>query len=100
MFVYPDESGDTGFKFDRGSSRYFVVTLLLVNDPIPFHEAVAALRKSLGFTEGNEFKWYTSSEETRWVFLRMLRRQEFAARVLVIDKTLMMTCPRCVVHAL
>ncbi len=88
MFVYLDESGDTGFKFDRGSSRYFVVTLLLVDDPIPFHAAVAALRARLGFAEGNEFKWYKSSEETRWAFLRMLRKQDFAARVLVIDKTL------------
>jgi hypothetical protein len=89
VFVYLDESGDTGFKFGRGSSRYFVITLMLVQDPLPFHYAVDALRQGLGFAAGNEFKWYRSDEETRWAFLRMLRKQDFTARVLVIDKMLM-----------
>lgn len=89
MFVYLDESGDPGFKFKQGSSRYFVITLLLVTDPIPFHEAIDELRESLGFDRGNEFKWVRSSADVRWSFLQMLRRQDFTARVLVIDKTLM-----------
>jgi hypothetical protein len=89
MFVYLDESGDTGFKFRQGSSRYFVITLLLVSDPIPFHGAVDQLRESLGFAPGNEFKWVNSADDVRWAFLRMLRRQDFTARALVIDKTLM-----------
>ena len=89
MFVYLDESGDTGFRFNQGSSRYFVITLLLVNDPIPFHEAIDDLRASLGFATGNEFKWVNSSPDVRWAFLRLLRKQDFTARVLVVDKTLM-----------
>jgi hypothetical protein len=89
MFVYLDESGDTGFKFERGSSRYFVITLLLVDDPIPMHAAIDGLRRTLGFAPGNEIKFYQSSHDTRLAFLRMLRRQNFSARVLVIDKTLM-----------
>lgn len=28
MYIYLDESGDLGFDFDRGASRYFVITLL------------------------------------------------------------------------
>lgn len=89
MFVYLDESGDTGFRFDRGSSRYFVITLLLVDDPISLHAAIDRLRSSLGFTAGNEFKFYQSSHEVRLSFLRVLRRQDFTARALVIDKRLM-----------
>lgn len=89
MFVYMDESGDTGFKFRQGSSRYFVITLLLVTDPVPIHVAIDDLRISLGFDRGNEFKWVNSSADVRWAFLRMLRRQEFTARVLVVDKTVM-----------
>jgi hypothetical protein len=89
MFVYLDESGDTGFRFEHGSTRYFVVTLLLVDDPLPFKAAIDDLRRSLGFSEDNEFKFYRSSEDVRWSFLRMLRRQAFTARVLVIDKWLM-----------
>ena len=30
MFVFIDESGDTGFK--EGSSRYFVMTMVVFND--------------------------------------------------------------------
>jgi hypothetical protein len=91
MFVYLDESGDAGFKFRQGSSRYFVITLLLVDDPLPFHEAIGQLRASLGFEPDNEFKWVNSSKDVRWAFLRMLRRQDFTARVLVIDKELLTT---------
>ena len=86
MFVYLDETGDTGFRFERGSSRYFVITLLLIDDPIALQTAVDELRRSLGFAAENEFKFYKASEATRWAFLRMLRRQDFTARVLVIDK--------------
>jgi hypothetical protein len=89
MFVYLDESGDTGFKFDHGSSRYFVITLLIVADPLPFHTAVDELREGLGFVASNEFKWVNSSQEVRWAFLRMLRKQDFTARILVVDKSLM-----------
>jgi hypothetical protein len=88
MFVYLDESGDAGFKFERNSSRYFVVTLLLVADPIPLQAAIDDLRRSLGFASGNEFKFSASREEVRWAFLRMLRRQDFIVRALVIDMTL------------
>ena len=91
MFVYLDESGDAGFKFRQGSSRYFVITLLLVDDPLPFHEAVGQLRVSLGFQRDNEFKWVNSSKDVRWAFLRMVRQQDFTARILVIDKELMTT---------
>lgn len=86
MFVYLDESGDTGFKLDRGSSRYFVVTLLLVEDPIPIQTAIEDLREHLRFTRGNEFKFYRSRESVRTAFLDMLRRQSFMARALVVDK--------------
>jgi Protein of unknown function (DUF3800) len=91
MFVYLDESGDAGFKFREGSSRYFVVTSMIVHDPVPIHRAVDDLRLELGMRRDNEFKWYRSSEGTRWAFLRMLRKQDFTARVLVVDKLLMAT---------
>jgi hypothetical protein len=47
MYVYLDESGDTGFAFRRGSRRYFVIALLLVEDPIPIHQAVHDIRLEL-----------------------------------------------------
>lgn len=87
--VYLDESGDTGFKFNHGSTRYFVVTLLLVDDPIAVQAAIEELRGSLGFASSNEFKFSNSSHEVRIAFLEMMRRQNVSIRALVIDKTLM-----------
>jgi hypothetical protein len=87
MFVYLDESGDTGFKFPA-SSRYFVIILLLVDDPIPLLAAINDLRKRLRFSEGNEFKFYNSDEHVRTAFMQMLSKQDFRVRALVIDKYL------------
>jgi hypothetical protein len=89
MFVYLDESGDTGFKFRQGSSRFFVITLLLVDDPIPIQAAIDRLRDRLGFGPRTEFKFSHSANDVKDRFLRVLRDHDFRVRALVIDKQLM-----------
>lgn len=89
MFVYLDESGDTGFRFRHGSTRYFVMTLLLVEDPIPIHAAIDDLRRRLGFGPYDEFKFNHSATTVRGAFLLELRKHDFWARSVVIDKTLL-----------
>ena len=86
MFAYLDESGDAGFKFRQGSSRYFVVVLLLVDDPIPVQAAIDELRRSLGFAPGEEFRFSRASVDVRRLFLQELRRHPIAVRALVVDK--------------
>ncbi len=86
MFVYLDESGDTGFKFDRGSSRYFVVTLLLVDDPIPLHAAVDELRLALRYPPSVEFRFAKSSIAVREQFLRTIALLQFQVRALIVNK--------------
>lgn len=88
MFVYVDESGDTGFKFDRGSTRYFVVTLLLVDDPVPLQSAIDRLRQSLGYAPEVEFHFAKSSGAIRERFLRTIQPLRFAIRTLIVDKQL------------
>lgn len=86
MFVYLDESGDTGFKFNKGSSRYFVVTILLTPDPLPLNTAIDDLRSSLNFRPDHEFKFYNTRPVDRLAFLRVLNRHEVLFRALVVDK--------------
>lgn len=86
MFIYADESGDTGFKFAQGSSRFFVVTLLLGDDPVPVQYAVDELRRRLGFSPRDEFRFSHSSIEVRRRFLQELRPYPFAVRAVVVDK--------------
>lgn len=89
LFVYLDESGDSGFKFRQGSSRYFVITLFLVNDPIPIQTAIDDLREQLSFGPRTEFKFNHSADDVKERFLRTLRNHDFLIRAIVIDKTLM-----------
>lgn len=86
MYIYIDESGDTGFKFKAGSSRYFVVALLLVDDPIPLHQAVHDFRLDQGKPEAYEFKFMRTSHELRLAFFRAIRPCRYHVRALVVDK--------------
>lgn len=87
MYIYLDESGDTGFEFRRGSSRYFVIALLLVDDPVPIHQAVHDVRLSLGWPESREFKFMSTHHDGRVAFFDALRPHIFRVRALVVDKT-------------
>lgn len=90
MFVYLDETGDTGFKFNKGSSRFFVVTILLTTDPLPLNSAIDEFRRSNHFGDWHEFKFYSSPDSVREQFLRIMLRHEGLIRCLVIDKHLLM----------
>lgn len=87
MFVYLDESGDTGFRFRHGSTRYFVIALLLVDDPIPIQATIDELRRELRYDARTEFKFSHTREENRKKFLARLIRHDFAIRAMVVDKT-------------
>jgi hypothetical protein len=89
MFVYLDESGDTGFRFKQGSTRYFVLTLLLVEDPIPIQSAIERFRQQRGLPPGGEFKFTNSPPAVREAFLKLLVSKRLFVRALVVDKTLM-----------
>lgn len=93
MYVYLDESGDTGLKFDRGSSRYFVVTLLLVQDLEPFHAALRQVRSTLRFSTGEEFKFAKSSTAAREAFLTAINSLPFQVRALIVDKYSLLHSP-------
>jgi len=88
MFVYLDETGDTGFKFDKGSSRYFVVTILLTADPLPLNGAIEEFRSMNHFAIDHEFKFYSSPDSVRSLFLRLIPKHECLIRCLVVDKRL------------
>lgn len=87
VYVYLDESGATGLKFrGGGSSRHFTVALLLVDDPIPLHQAVHDLRLRLGLPETHEFKFGSTGHEYRLAFFHAIRPYAFEIRAWVIDK--------------
>lgn len=89
MLVFIDDSGDPGFKLDKGSSAVFVIALVIFDDELEAEKtavAVKELRRSLGFAEHEEFKFFKSRSEVREKFLRAVAPFKFKVRALVVDK--------------
>lgn len=89
MLVFIDDSGDPGFKIDKGSSRYFVISLVIFDDDLEAEKtavAIKELRRSLHFPDIMEFKFSKSRKEVRQKFLQAINPYKFRIRSLVIDK--------------
>ncbi len=47
MLVFIDDSGDPGFKLDKGSSKFFVISLVIFNDNLEAEKTdTGAIRRS------------------------------------------------------
>ncbi|PIQ68034.1 MAG: hypothetical protein COV91_06155 [Candidatus Taylorbacteria bacterium CG11_big_fil_rev_8_21_14_0_20_46_11] len=89
MLVFIDDSGDAGFKLGKGSSRFFVIVLVIFDDELEAEKtavAIKELRRELGFPEDVEFKFFKSKHTVRERFLQTVSRFQFRARCLVVDK--------------
>jgi hypothetical protein len=89
MLVYIDDSGDPGFKFDRGSSTHFVLALVcFATDADAARTAVQIrrLQDALGFSRRTEFKFNGSSRPVRERFLQTVATAPFSICSMVIDK--------------
>ena len=89
MLVFIDDSGDAGFKIDKGASKYFVICCVVFDDDLQAEKtstAIKELRRELKFSEKMEFKFNGSSYATRMAFLKAVKPFSFKIRVLVVDK--------------
>jgi hypothetical protein len=90
MFVYVDESGDAGFKIGKGSSEYFVVSTVVIPDPLPLTLGLDELRESLGLPARFEFKFLSSNESRRRAVFEEIRRHDISIRGFVVNKRLLL----------
>jgi hypothetical protein len=91
MLVFIDDSGDAGFKLEKGSSRFFIIALVIFDDELEAEKtavAVKELRRELGFPEDVEFKFFKSKHSVREKFLQTISSFQFRVRSLVVDKKL------------
>lgn len=89
MLVFIDDSGDPGFKIGSGSTRFFVIALVLFDDPLEAERtavAIKELRRELGLSDQSEFKFHKSRPGIRIAFLKKIRSFNFKIRALVVDK--------------
>lgn len=91
MLIFIDDSGDPGFKLDKGSSAFFVIALVIFDDELEAEKvalAIKELRRDLGFPDNVEFKFFKSSRDKREKFLRRVCDFKFRVRAIVIQKSL------------
>lgn len=89
MLVFIDDSGDTGFKFERGSSRYFVISLLIFDDDLEAEKmsvAIKQLKRDVGIGDHEEFKFNKSRDKNRELFLQTINYFSFRIRSLIVEK--------------
>ncbi|MDP2684195.1 MAG: DUF3800 domain-containing protein [bacterium] len=91
MLVFIDDSGDPGFKLNKGSTRFFVISAVIFDDNIEAEKAATAireLRRDLSFPKNVEFKFFRSKPEVRIKFLKKVSNFDFRIRSIVMDKTI------------
>jgi hypothetical protein len=89
MLVFVDESGDLGFKLDRGSSRFFTIALVLFEDAaaaLACELAIQTLRYELRLSPRQEFHFTHDDHERRLAFLRAVAPHAFMCASFTIRK--------------
>ncbi len=90
MLVFIDDSGDPGFKLDKGSSRHFVIACVVFDDNLDAEETalkIKRLRRSLGWRDDHEFKFNKANKRIRLAFLDEVKGCNFRIRAIVADKS-------------
>lgn len=89
MLVFIDESGDPGFKVEKGSSPVFVVSMVIFDsetDAKTTHDAIEQLRRELGVEP--EFKFNKLYNPHKDQFFDVIAHQRFRTRSIVVQKHL------------
>lgn len=89
MLIFVDDSGDPGFKFDKGSTSYFVIALVIFDDDLEAEKTsvrLKELRRELGFPDDVEFKFNKSNPRVKESFMTCLADAQCRVRALVVPK--------------
>lgn len=90
MIVFVDESGDPGLKLTQGSSRYFVVGLIILEDneeAEALDKRIDLLRRELRINPLYEFKFNKCSFYFRTQFINAVSPYNFFYFGIIIDKS-------------
>ena len=90
MIVFIDDSGDPGFKIEKGSSTHFVIAMVCFDDELEAEKtavAIKELKRELKLKDNEEFKFSKSCRDYRIEFLKTVNKFNFKIRCLVVDKT-------------
>lgn len=87
MLVFIDESGDAGFKLDRGSSAVFAIAMVMFPNGEAAQQAETSIKHALAQWPGlREFKFSKASHDARDAFFTAVKGDDFRVRALVVEK--------------
>jgi hypothetical protein len=83
-----DEAGDVSFNFEKGASRYFVMSVIATTQTEKLRQVLEDVRNESGLPATYEFSFHAlSATALRQRVFQALRRADFEAWALVVDKT-------------
>ena len=91
MLVFIDDSGDTGFKFEKGSTSHFIIAMVIFDDELEAEKtavAIKELKRDIGFGDKTEFRFFKTKDIYKIKFLKTINKFNFRIRCLVVDKSI------------
>ena len=91
MLIFIDDSGDPGFKIERGSTPYFVISMVIFDDNLEAEKiavAIKELKRKTKFSDNVEFRFFKAHKKYRIMFLNAVNVFKFRVRCLVVDKSI------------
>lgn len=90
--LWMDESGDCGFKFNTGSSKFFVLAAVYIatlgdNDIAVVDEAIKKLKIQHNLIENFEFKFSHCKEKFRKEFFQTITQLPIEYKAIIVEKT-------------
>lgn len=85
-----DEAGDVSFRFDKGASRYFVVTVISTQNPDALRDLLAGVRTEAHLPKEFDFHFNSlASAKLRNLVFGSLSQTDFEAWAIIVDKTIL-----------
>ena len=91
MLVFIDDSGDPGFRLEKGSSPHFVIAMVIFDDPLEAEKTsvtIKDLRRKLKVSDLFEFKFNKTNRKFRNSFIDTIKGFKFKIRAIVVNKEL------------
>lgn len=89
QLIFIDDSGDPGFKFRRGSSRFFIIACVIFDDLLAAERAAVSLKllkEQLGWKQEREFKFHRTNDKQKQLFFNIAQKHSFKIHAIVVDK--------------
>ncbi len=84
--IWIDESGDCGFKFDKGSSRFFVISVIYLVNENKIETSIDQLKLKLGLSRDYEFKFSRCKNKLKKEFFKIISKLPIQYKGIVVDK--------------